>query len=41
MSLTYEYKSDSVPEPTTIARFGLAFGLGWWWKSKVGKKAFK
>ncbi|WP_449418595.1 hypothetical protein [Phormidium nigroviride] len=40
MSLTYEYESNTVPEPTTIARAGLAFGLGWW-KSKVGKRAFK
>ena len=43
LTLTYEYESESetVPEPTTIAGVGLAFGLGCWWKRKVGKKAFK
>jgi hypothetical protein len=43
LTLTYEYESESetVPEPTMIAGVGLAFGLGCWWKRKVGKKAFK
>jgi type 1 fimbria pilin len=40
-TLTYEYESNTVPEPTTIAGVGLAFGLGCWWKRKVGKRAFK
>lgn len=39
LTLTYEY--DTVPEPTTMAGFGFAFGLGCWWKRKVGKKVFK
>ncbi|TAD80304.1 MAG: PEP-CTERM sorting domain-containing protein [Oscillatoriales cyanobacterium] len=30
-----------MPEPTTIAGVGLAFGLGCWWKRKVGKRAVK
>ncbi|TAG75110.1 MAG: PEP-CTERM sorting domain-containing protein [Oscillatoriales cyanobacterium] len=34
-------KSETVPEPTTIAGVGLAFGLGCWWKRKVGKRTFK
>lgn len=43
LTLAYEYESESetVPEPTTIAGVGLAFGLGCWWKRKVGKRAFK
>lgn len=41
LTLTYEYESNTVPEPTTIAGVGLAFGLGCWWKRKVGKRAFK
>ncbi|MBE9097507.1 PEP-CTERM sorting domain-containing protein [Tychonema sp. LEGE 07203] len=41
LALTYEYESDTVPEPNTIAGVGLAFGLGCWWKRKVGKKVFK
>lgn len=40
LTLTYEYESNTVPEPTTIAGVGLAFGLGCWWKRKVGKRAF-
>ncbi|MCC3469211.1 MAG: PEP-CTERM sorting domain-containing protein, partial [Microcoleus sp. PH2017_06_SFM_O_A] len=43
LTLAYEYESESetVPEPTTIAGVGLAFGLGCWWKRKVGKRTFK
>jgi hypothetical protein len=43
LTLAYEYESESetVPEPTTIAGAGLAFGLGCWWKRKVGKRAVK
>lgn len=39
LTITYEY--DTVPEPTTMAGVGLAFGLGCWWKRKVGKRVFK
>jgi len=41
ISREYESESNTVPEPTTIAGVGLAFGLGCWWKRKVGKRAFK
>lgn len=41
LTLAYEYESNTVPEPRTIAGVGLAFGLGCWWKRKVGKRAFK
>jgi hypothetical protein len=39
--LTYEYQgsdSASVPEPITIAGFGLAVAMGGWWKQKSLKK---
>ena len=38
VTLTYEY--DTVPEPGELAGMGLAFGLGCWWKRKVGKRVF-
>ena len=40
LTVTYEYESNSVPEPTIIGGIGLAFGFGCWWKRKVGKKGF-
>jgi len=39
--ITYEYESETVPEPTIVGGTVLAFGLGCWWKRMVGKKAFK
>ena len=40
LTISYEYESETVPEPTIIGGAILAFGLGCWWKRMVGKKTF-